>query len=62
MLFIKPCNWSFAGVHYPAVASLTSRHLGPRDRSVFFSVTCTGSPVGVLLTGTLGSYVNAAFG
>ena len=49
-------------MHYPAVASLTSRHLGPRDRSVFFSVTCAGSPVGVLLTGTLGSYVNAAFG
>ena len=49
-------------MHYPAVASITSRNLSSRDRSVFFSVTCAGSPVGVLLTGTVGSYVNAAFG
>ena len=52
----------FSGVHYPAVASITSRNLGSRDRSVFFSATCAGGPLGTLLTGTVGSYVNGAFG
>ena len=51
-----------SGVHYPAVASITSRNLGARDRSVFFSATCAGGPLGALLTGTVGSYVNGAFG
>ena len=62
IVFSRVMMGAFQGVHYPAVASITSRNLGARDRSVFFSATCAGSPLGALLTGTVGSYVNGSFG
>lgn len=44
------------------MASLSSRNLGIRDRSFFFSTTTAGVALGTLLTGTLGSYTNETFG
>ncbi|XP_063236851.1 voltage-gated purine nucleotide uniporter SLC17A9 isoform X2 [Bacillus rossius redtenbacheri] len=50
------------GVHFPSVSSLTSRHLGELERASFFSVATSGSAVGTLLTGTVGSCVLDYFG
>eukprot|EP00094_Tigriopus_californicus_P008728 TCALIF_08413-PA protein Name:"Similar to Slc17a9 Solute carrier family 17 member 9 (Mus musculus)" AED:0.16 eAED:0.16 QI:124/0.71/0.5/1/1/1/8/0/461 len=50
------------GVHFPALASISSTNLNVRDRSFFFSATTAGSAFGTLLTGTLGSYLNESFG
>jgi len=49
------------GVHFPAAASLTSKRLPARERALFFSASTGGSAVGMLLTGTLGSYLNASY-
>jgi len=50
------------GVHFPALASISSRNLNTKDRSFFFSATTAGGAFGTLLTGTLGSYMNETFG
>ena len=50
------------GVHFPALASISSRNLNVKDRTFFFSATTAGGAFGTLLTGTLGSYVNETFG
>lgn len=50
------------GVHFPALASISSRNLNSKDRSFFFSATTAGGAIGTLLTGTVGSYMNETFG
>ncbi len=50
------------GVHFPSLASITSQRLNSRDRSVFFSALTSGSSLGTLLTGTIGSYANETLG
>ena len=50
------------GVHFPALASISSRNLNTKDRIFFFSATSAGSAVGALFTGTVGSYANEAYG
>ena len=50
------------GVHFPALASISSRNLNNKDRTFFFSATSAGSAMGALFTGTLGSYANEAYG
>ncbi len=53
---------AFQGVHFPAVVSITSRNLGMRDRSFFFSATTAGGAIGTLVTGTMGSHLNETYG
>lgn len=50
------------GVHFPALASISSKNLNSRDRGFFFSATTAGGALGTLLTGTVGSYMNEHFG
>ena len=50
------------GVHFPALASISSRNLNSKDRTFFFSATSAGSAMGALFTGTVGSYANEAYG
>ena len=50
------------GVHFPALASISSRNLNNKDRTFFFSATSAGSAIGALFTGTVGSYANEAYG
>ena len=53
---------STQGVHFPALASISSRNLNNKDRTFFFSATSAGSAMGALFTGTVGSYANEAYG
>jgi ACS family sodium-dependent inorganic phosphate cotransporter-like MFS transporter 9 len=62
IVFSRVLLGAFQGIHFPAVASITSRNLGVRDRSFFFSATTAGGSLGTLLTGTVGSYVNVTLG
>jgi len=41
------------GVHFPSLASMTSRRLNDRNRSSFFSAATSGSALGTLVTGTV---------
>ena len=50
------------GIHFPALASISSRNLNTKDRSFFFSAISAGLAIGTLLTGTIGSYMNETFG
>ena len=53
---------AFQGVHFPALASISSGNLCVKDRTFFFSATTAGGAIGTLLTGTLGSLVKELFG
>ena len=53
---------STQGVHFPALASISSRNLNNKDRTFFFSATSAGSAMGDLFTGIVGSYANEAYG
>ncbi|KAF7990086.1 hypothetical protein HCN44_009029 [Aphidius gifuensis] len=50
-------NGAFQGMHFPSVISLTSKHVNESDRALFFGVLISGSALGTLLTGSLGSYL-----
>ena len=50
------------GVHFPALASISSKNLNSKDRGFFFSATTAGGAIGTLVTGTIGSYMNETFG
>ena len=50
------------GVHFPALASISSKNLNSKDRGFFFSATTAGGALGTLVTGTIGSYMNETFG
>ena len=50
------------GVHFPALASISSKNLNSKDRGFFFSATTAGGAFGSLVTGTIGSYMNETFG
>ena len=50
------------GVHFPALASISSKNLNSKDRGFFFSATTAGGAIGSLVTGTIGSYMNENFG
>ena len=47
----------FPGVHFPGMSSLASKQLSGKNRASFFSLATSGSALGILLTGTFGSYI-----
>ncbi|KAL5281046.1 SLC17A9 family protein [Megaselia abdita] len=59
---IRILNGAFQGVHFPSMISLTSQNLCSSERSSFFGLLTSGSAVGTLLTGILGSFVLDYFG
>lgn len=62
IVFIRILNGAFQGVHFPACSSITSQNLSSDERTSFFSILMSGSAVGTLLTGILGSLVLDFFG
>ncbi|KAJ8680594.1 hypothetical protein QAD02_016381 [Eretmocerus hayati] len=50
-------NGAFQGMHFPSMISLTSQQLVESERASFFSLVTSGSALGTLLTGVLGSYL-----
>ncbi|XP_015121653.1 solute carrier family 17 member 9 [Diachasma alloeum] len=52
---------AFQGMHFPSVISLTSQHLDESERASFFGLLTSGSALGTLLTGSLGSYLLVKF-
>ena len=62
VVFTRVVIGAAQGVHFPALASISSRNLNAKDRSFFFSATTAGGAIGTLLTGTVGSYMNESFG
>lgn len=77
ILLMAPKSWTYAipfivtvrivngacqGVHFPSMISLTSQNLCAAERTSFFSMLSSGSALGTLLTGTLGSVILDYFG
>lgn len=62
IVFIRILNGAFQGVHFPALTSITSQNLSSSERASFFSILTSGSAVGTLLTGILGSLALDFFG
>lgn len=59
---IRIINGALQGVHFPAMISITSQNLGSTERASFFSILTSGSAIGTLLTGILGSFILDYFG
>lgn len=59
---IRILNGAFQGVHFPSMISITSQYLSSSERSSFFSLLTSGSALGTLLTGLLGSFLLDYFG
>ena len=62
VVFARVMIGAAQGVHFPALASISSKNLNTKDRGFFFSATTAGSALGTLTTGTIGSYMNETFG
>ncbi|PBC27683.1 voltage-gated purine nucleotide uniporter SLC17A9 isoform X2 [Apis cerana] len=54
---IRTINGAFQGMHFPSMISLISQRLHETERASFFSLLTSGSALGTLLTGSLGSYL-----
>lgn len=46
-----------SGMHFPSMISLTSQRMHEAERASFFSLLMSGSALGTLLAGSLGSYI-----
>ncbi|XP_076232189.1 major facilitator superfamily transporter 18 isoform X2 [Calliopsis andreniformis] len=54
---VRTINGAFQGMHFPSMISLISQRLHETERASFFSLLTSGSALGTLLTGSLGSYL-----
>ncbi|KAL6255675.1 hypothetical protein P5V15_012922 [Pogonomyrmex californicus] len=54
---VRMINGAFQGMHFPSTISLISQRLHEAERASFFSLLTSGSALGTLLTGSLGSYL-----
>ncbi|XP_031834300.1 major facilitator superfamily transporter 18 isoform X3 [Nomia melanderi] len=54
---VRTINGAFQGMHFPSMISLISQRLHEAERASFFSLLTSGSALGTLLTGSLGSYL-----
>lgn len=59
---IRILNGAFQGVHFPSMSSITSQNLCHSERSSFFGLLTSGSAMGTLLTGIVGSFILEFFG
>lgn len=59
---VRILNGACQGVHFPSMISITSQNLSANERANFFSLLTSGSALGTLLTGTLGSIILDYFG
>ncbi|XP_070171161.1 voltage-gated purine nucleotide uniporter SLC17A9 isoform X3 [Polyergus mexicanus] len=56
-IVVRMINGAFQGMHFPSMISLISQRLHEAERASFFSLLTSGSALGTLLTGSLGSYL-----
>ncbi|XP_017880965.1 solute carrier family 17 member 9 [Ceratina calcarata] len=54
---VRMINGAFQGMHFPSMISLISQRLHETERASFFSLLTSGSSLGTLLTGSVGSYL-----
>ncbi|KOX71429.1 Solute carrier family 17 member 9 [Melipona quadrifasciata] len=54
---VRMINGAFQGMHFPSMISLISQRMHETERASFFSLLTSGSALGTLLTGSLGSYL-----
>ncbi|XP_032668384.1 solute carrier family 17 member 9 isoform X1 [Odontomachus brunneus] len=54
---VRMINGAFQGMHFPSMISLISQRLHETERASFFSLLTSGSALGILLTGSLGSFL-----
>jgi ACS family sodium-dependent inorganic phosphate cotransporter-like MFS transporter 9 len=59
---VRIVNGAFQGVHFPSMISITSQNLSANERTSYFSILTSGSALGTLLTGILGSFILDYFG
>lgn len=62
---LRCCYWLkniISGMHFPSMISLTSQRLHESERASFFSVLISGSALGILLCGSIGSYFLEHYG
>jgi len=59
---IRILNGAFQGVYFPSMISITSKNLCPDERTSFFGLLTSGSAIGTLFTGILGSFILDYFG
>lgn len=59
---VRIANGACQGVHFPSMISITSQNLSASERTSFFSILTSGSALGTLLTGILGSFILDYFG
>ncbi|XP_064626671.1 voltage-gated purine nucleotide uniporter SLC17A9-like isoform X2 [Lineus longissimus] len=62
MAFVRMLIGVCQGVHYPAITSLVSRNVSEKERTFTYSFVCTGSNMGTLLCGSLGSLILDTYG
>ncbi|XP_076755304.1 major facilitator superfamily transporter 18 [Xylocopa sonorina] len=54
---VRTINGAFQGMHFPSMISLISQRLHETERASFFSLLTSGSSLGTVLTGSVGSYL-----
>ncbi|EAA14792.2 AGAP008942-PA [Anopheles gambiae str. PEST] len=59
---VRIINGACQGVHFPSMISITSQNLSACERASFFSILTSGSALGTLLTGIVGSFLLDYFG
>ncbi|XP_058452698.1 voltage-gated purine nucleotide uniporter SLC17A9 [Malaya genurostris] len=59
---VRIVNGACQGIHFPSMISITSQNLSANERTSFFSILTSGSALGTLLTGILGSFILDYFG
>ncbi|CAC5387812.1 solute carrier family 17 member 9-like isoform X2 [Mytilus californianus] len=52
----------FQGFHYPSVSSIISRKVSEHERSLTYSFICSGSHLGTLISGSIGSILLERYG
>lgn len=62
VVIVRILNGAAQGVHFPSMMSVVSQNLGAKERTSFFSLLTSGSAIGTLITGTLGSFLLDYFG
>ncbi|XP_060571518.1 voltage-gated purine nucleotide uniporter SLC17A9-like isoform X1 [Ruditapes philippinarum] len=62
IIFSRVLLGVFQGFHYPGFSSLISRKIPEQERSLTYSVVCSGSHLGTLLCGSLGSIIMETYG
>lgn len=62
IIFSRVLLGIFQGFHYPGISSLVSRKIDQNERSLAYSLICSGTHLGTLLCGSLGSLIMETYG